>query len=238
MNSQPMQSLLLVGLPYAAIAVCVAGLIWRYRSPFTISSLSSQILESRRLIWGSVPFHLGIVLLVLFHLAPVIAPRPWQRLMTNRPALLAAESIGAAAAFLCLIGLIVLFVRRVSSRAVRASATSVDLLVLAILIAQVVLGVTVATMDRWGSIWSVATTTPYLWSVLTLRPEPSLVASVPRPMMFHLIGAWVVLALIPFTRLAHMLALPLGYLVRAPQKVVWATSKRNSAFSRESGRRR
>jgi nitrate reductase gamma subunit len=51
-------------------------------------------------------------------------------------------------------------------------------------------------------------------------------------MRFHLAGAWIVLALVPFTRLVHLLALPLGYLGRAPQKVVWARSKRNMAGAR------
>jgi nitrate reductase gamma subunit len=227
MNGPSMQSLLFVGLPYAAIVVFVAGLMRRYRSRFTISSLSSQVLESRWLVWGSVPFHLGIVLLCFGHLAPLIAPAPWERLVSNRPALLAVESIGTAAALLCLIGLVVLFIRRASSAAVRAGSTIVDLIVLAVLIAQVVLGLGVATMYRWGAVWSVATTTPYLWSVFTLRPDPALVAAVPPLMRFHLAGAWIVLALVPFTRLVHMLALPLGYLARPPQKVVWASSKRS-----------
>ena len=227
MNSQTMQMLLLVGLPYAAIAMFVAGLIWRYRSPLTISSLSSQILESRSLVFGSVPFHAGIILLFLFHLGPLVGPRQWQSFLSDRSALFAVESIGAAAAILCLAGLVVLFVRRLSSRAVRASSTFVDVLVLAILIAQVVLGLGVATMHRWGSVWSGSTTTPYFWSIVTLRPDPSLVAAVPPLMLFHLTGAWIVLALIPFTRLVHMLALPLGYLGRAPQRVIWASSKRS-----------
>jgi nitrate reductase gamma subunit len=38
-----------------------------------------------------------------------------------------------------------------------------------------------------------------------------------------LTGAWIVVALLPFTRLVHMFTLPLGYLGRPPQKVVWVT---------------
>lgn len=219
-----MNGLLFVGLPYAAIVVFIAGLIWRYRSPLTISSQSSQIVERQWLLWGSIPFHLGIVLLFLGHLAPFVAPRPWQRFVSNRAALLTVESIGTAAALLCLIGLVVLLVRRVSSASVRAGSTKVDVVVLALLIAQVILGLGVGTMHRWGAVWSVATTTPYLWSIVTLRPDPALVAALPPLMRFHLAGAWIVLALVPFTRLVHLLALPLGYLTRPPQKVVWARS--------------
>ncbi|MHB0971799.1 MAG: respiratory nitrate reductase subunit gamma [Thermoanaerobaculia bacterium] len=47
----------------------------------------------------------------------------------------------------------------------------------------------------------------------------------PLLLKIHLAGAWVTLALIPFTRLAHMFALPLQYLWRRPQKVVWATKR-------------
>ena len=218
-------TLLLVALPYASMVIFVAGLIWRYRSRLTISSLSSQILESRWLLWGTIPFHLGVAVLLLGHLAPLVAPDAWRLFVSRRAALLTVETAGVAAALLCLIGLVVLFARRVASRAVRASSTLVDLLVLAVLIAQVTLGFLVATMHRWGAVWSIGTTMPYLRSLLALRPDPSLVAGVPPLVTAHLAGAWIVLALLPFTRLVHMFALPLGYLTRAPQKVVWVTGR-------------
>lgn len=207
-----------VALPYAAIVVFVVGLVFRYRTQSTITSRSSQLLESRWLVWGSIPFHLGILLIILGHVLPVLLPAQWQSLVSNRNALLAIETIGAGAAILCLIGLVVLFVRRLSSAHVRASSTIPDLIVLAILIAQVALGLSVATMYRWGAVWSVQTTTPYLWSLFTVRPDPTLVAGVPLLVTLHLAGAWIALALVPFTRLVHMFALPLGYLVRKPQQ--------------------
>lgn len=210
-----------VALPYAAIVVFVAGMIWRFRSRETITSRSSQILESRWLVFGAVPFHLGIFLLVAGHLGPFLAPGAWQTFVSNRTALLIVETLGAGAAILCLAGLVVLFVRRFASATVRASSTFFDLVVLAVLIAQVAIGFGVATMHRWGAIWSARTTTPYLWSLITLQPDPALVAGVPLLVTIHLTGAWIVLALIPFTRLVHMFTVPLGALVRAPQKVVW-----------------
>ena len=215
-----------VALPYVAITVFIVGLVWRYRSRSTISSLSSQVLESRWLVWGAVPFHLGIVLVVLGHLAPLLFPSQWQSLVSNRNALLTVETIGAGAAILCLIGLVVLFVRRVASAYVRSASTIPDVIVLAVLIAQVGLGLAVAMMHRWGAVWSVRTTTPYLWSLFTLQPDPALVAGVPLLVTLHLTGAWIVLALIPFTRLVHMFSWPLGYLGRRPQKVVWQSGAR------------
>lgn len=217
-----MSVLLLVALPYAAFVVFVAGLIWRFRSASTISSQSSQILESRWLVWGTVPFHLGVAILFFGHLVPLLLPEVWRTIISDRSALLALESIGAGAAIMSFVGLVVLLVRRLASSAVRAGSKVTDVVVLVVLIGQVALGLGVATMHRWGAVWSLGTAAPYLRSLITLHPDPSFVAGVPLLMTLHLAGAWLVLALLPFTRLVHMFTLPLGYLRRPPQKVVWA----------------
>ncbi len=218
-----MNFLLLIALPYAAVVIFVAGLIWRFRARLTVSSQSSQILESRWLALGTIPFHIGIGIVFLCHLIPLLIPDAWRALVSNRTALLTIETIGATGGYLCLIGLVVLFVRRIASGPVRAGSTAVDVLVLAILIAQVGLGLAIGMLHRWGYVWSVGTTVPYLRSLIAFRPDPAFVAGVPPLMLWHLAGAWTVLALLPFTRLVHMLTLPLGYVGRPPQKVVWAT---------------
>ena len=214
-----------VVLPYVAIVVFVVGVVWRYRSRATISARSSQILENRWLILGSVPFHLGIAIIVAGHLAPLLFPSLWQSWISDRNALLTVETIGAAAAVLCLTGLVVLFIRRVVNPEVRAGSTTFDTIVLALLIAEVSTGLAVATLYRWGSVWSAGVTTPYLRSIFTLQPDPSFVAALPLLARVHLAGAWILLALIPFTRLVHMFSLPLGALGRRPQKVVWAAPR-------------
>jgi hypothetical protein len=107
-----MNALLLIALPYASIAVFVAGMIWRYRSRVTITSRSSFLLERRWLLVGAIPFHLGIALLFLGHLLPLLIPNPWRALVSDRRVLLTVETIGSAAAILCIAGLTALFVRR------------------------------------------------------------------------------------------------------------------------------
>lgn len=212
--------ILFVGLPYAAIALFLVGLVWRYRSRATISSRSSQMLESRWLAWGAVPFHLGIAILVIEHLLPVLIPDLWQAWMSNRAILLTEEAIGAAGGILCLAGLIVLFVRRVATLSVRASSAPFDLIVLLVLIAQVILGLQVAFTERWAAVWAARVTTPYLWSIFTLRPDPGFLTGAPQIVQLHVIGAWITLALVPFTRLVHMFSLPVGYLFRSPQRMI------------------
>ncbi len=53
---------LFVGLPYIALVVCVADCVWRAcRSRYGMSARSSQFLEDRKLLWGSAPWHIGIL---------------------------------------------------------------------------------------------------------------------------------------------------------------------------------
>ncbi|HSN68245.1 MAG TPA: respiratory nitrate reductase subunit gamma [Thermoanaerobaculia bacterium] len=235
MNAQPVDYLVLLALPYAAILAFVAGVVWRTRHrSFSVSSLSSQFLESRWIPWGTVPFHIGIVVLFIGHLIPVIAPGPWHSFVSNRGALLTVEAIGMTAAILCIAGIVILFARRVTSPSVQSTTTVMDLVVLGILLAQIAVGLGVAVLHRWGALWSVGTTTPYLWSLLTLRPDPALAAGMPPLMKLHLAGAWIVLALVPYTRLVHMFAIPFQYLRRPPQKVVWANPRRQLALEEET----
>jgi nitrate reductase gamma subunit len=43
----------------------------------------------------------------------------------------------------------------------------------------------------------------------------------PWTIKYHVVGAFLIIALIPFTRLVHVLVLPLHYLVRPYQRVIW-----------------
>jgi nitrate reductase gamma subunit len=237
-EASPLDLFLFVGLPYTALVVLVVGSIVRYRRDrFSYSALSSQFLESRRLLWGSVPFHLGIVILFVGHLIPFVAPGLWRELTAREPFLYAVEAVGVAAGVLAAVGLAVLLARRVTAGRLQPVSTVLDLAVVGLLLAQVVVGLGVALGHRWGAAWAPGTTTPYLWSLLTLRPDVSYVAPLPPLVKLHLAGAWVLFLLVPFTRLVHLFSIPLGYLTRPFQKVVWATSRRLEAAHASERRR-
>lgn len=221
------ESFLLVGLPYAAVLIGVVGAIWRFRTRrFSYSALSSQFLEDRQLLLGSAPWHVGIFVVLLGHLVAFAIPSIWTSLMANRTALITVEVLGMGAALLALVGATVLAVRRLRNGRVQAVTTTLDLCVLGLLIAQVVLGLLVATMHRYGAVWSGGTVAPYLWSLLTLRPKPELVADLPPLVQAHMALAWVLVLLVPFSRLVHLFSIPLQYAVRAPLVVIWANPRR------------
>jgi nitrate reductase gamma subunit len=221
------QSFLLVGLPYAAVLICVLGSIWRFRSQrFGYSALSSQFLEDRQLLWGSAPWHVGIFLVLAGHAAAFLVPSVWASLVSNRIVLLSVEVIGMGAALLAIFGLAVLAFRRLRNPRVQAVTTTVDLAILGILLVQVVLGLLTAGLHRWGAQWSTGTAAPYLWSLATLRPDPALVVDLPALVQAHMALAWVLIFLVPFSRLVHLFSFPFQYAFRAPIVFVWANPRR------------
>jgi nitrate reductase gamma subunit len=216
-----MNQLLFVVFPYVAVvlAVVVSVVRWR-RHPFTVSALSSQLLESRKLFWGSVAFHWGITLVLLGHLAALLVPRGFE-LWNGAPLrLYLLEATGLALGLWALFGVVVLIYRRANTSRIRAVTTPMDLVVLGILAVQIVTGVWIALGYRWGSFWGTSVFVPYIRSLLALQPRPELVAPLPFVLQLHAFSFFVFLAVFPFSRLVHIVTVPLGYLARPWQKVV------------------
>lgn len=208
--------------PYLAAALFVVGTFYRLRyRPFTVSSLSSQLLERRKLFWGSVSFHWGLTLILLAHLAALAVPGTFEAWNSKPVRLYALEATGLALGLWALVGLAILSYRRLSSGRVRAVTTAMDLVVLGLLGAQVLSGVLVAASYRFGSYWGTGVLVPYVRSLLTLDPQPGLMADLPWLVQGHAALFFVFLAVFPFSRLVHIVTLPLGYLFRPWQIVIW-----------------
>jgi nitrate reductase gamma subunit len=219
-------------LPYIAAVAFVLGVTYRFlRGSIGVSSLSSQFLEGQTIRWGSGPWHLGVIALLVGHILPLLAPEFWSTMLQIPGFLLVVEGIGLTLGFLAAGGLFVLIFRRLGNARVRAVTSRMDTLVLFLLLGQVVLGLSVALGMRWGAAWAPGVLAPYIQSLATLQPDITTLAHMGWVMHAHIIGAWLLLGLVPFSRLIHLLSLPVGYPVRRHQKVVWA-NPRSSRGSR------
>lgn len=208
-------------LPYISLGICVTVTLYRsITRPFSVSSLSSQLLENRKLYWGSVPFHYGITLVLLGHLAALALPKPLQTWNSVPIRLYLLELTGLALGIWALAGLCVLVWRRLSTRRLWVVTTPMDLVVLALVLVSATTGVLTASLYRFGSYWFTVIFAPYLMSVITFQPSVSLVAPLPWLIKLHVINFFVLLAVFPFSRLVHILAYPLSYLIRPWQIVV------------------
>ena len=167
-------------LPYVvlALAIVVTVLRWRFHE-FSVSSLSSQLLESRKLYWGSIPFHWGLSIILVAHLAALVVPSGFEAWNGAPIRLYLLEITGLALALWAAFGIGMLLFRRITEPRIRKVTTHMDLVVLVIIAAQIVTGIWIAIGYRWGSYWGTAVFVPYVWSLLTFQPDPSYVDPLP-----------------------------------------------------------
>jgi len=216
------KEILYIALPYAALLLAAAGSVYSYtKREFTFSSQSSQFFEGQALFWGVQPFHWGAVVVLSGHLLCFLFPAAVLSWNAVPARLFAFELASFAAGILMLAGLLILLFRRLASAKLRAVTTPMDYAVLLVLISQVTLGILTALLYRWGSSWFAGLLSPYLASLFKLSPVIGGVANMKPVIQAHVIMAFILAALIPFSRLAHILVFPLPYLWRPSQLVVW-----------------
>lgn len=226
--------LLYVALPYAALVVFLVGSIYRYRvRGFQVSSLSSQFLEGKKLFWGSQPFHWGLFFLFFGHLIAFLFPSAvlaWNGMPVR---LLILESTAFAFGLSALLGLVLLVRRRLMDRRVQIVTSKMDIVVYLILFTQIISGLMVAYFNRWGSSWFSAFLTPYLRSIFVFDPQIDAISSVNSIWLkIHVVSAFSIIGIIPFTRFVHFLVYPVDYLWRGYQQVIWNWDRKHIRTSR------
>jgi len=213
--------------PYMAIIVFLVGSVYRYRQKgFKVTSLSAQFLEGRQGFWGTVPFHWGILMVFLGHFVAFAFPKGVLAWNSYPVRLIVHEGLGFTFAVALLIGLVALILRRLLHPRLKVVTTRMDLFIELVLLAQVVLGCWIALGYRWGSSWFAADLSPYLWSILKLNPQTEAVVAMPLVIKAHIVGAFSILLIFPFTRLIHILVAPFHYLWRPYQVVIWNWDKK------------
>jgi nitrate reductase gamma subunit len=213
---------LFVALPYLAFAVFFIGTIQRYRmQSFTYSSLSSQLLENKHHFWGMVPFHYGILVIIVGHVVGLAVPR-WVLAWNGAPLRLYILEVSALiCGMLAFVGLVTAVVRRIRHRKIRMVTTVPDWVLFGMLLFQIFSGIYISVFVGWGSSWYAAAATPYLRSLILFSPDITYLAGMPWMVRLHVVNAFLLVAFFPFTRLVHVLVIPNMYLWRRPQVVRW-----------------
>jgi len=209
-----------VFLPYVSVTIFVVGHIWRYRhDQFGWTSRSTQLLESRLLRWGNPLFHYGALAAIGGHILGLLIPEQLTAAIgiSESTYHVIAISAGTVAWVAVIAGLLILLYRRVMSLRVRATTTPVDLLTYALLFVVIALGIwETFGINTLGTPYNYRTTVS-VWfrGLFIFQPQPQLMASAPLIFQLHIITAFLLFALWPFSRLVHAWSIPLSYLGRA-----------------------
>ena len=217
---------LLFGIyPYVALAVLAGGSVIRYdREPYSWRAGSSQLLRRRQLIWGSVLFHLGVLMIFAGHVVGLLTPIAlFDALGVPHGAKqLLAITAGGVAGIMAIIGATMLIHRRLFDPRVRAASSFTDTLIIVLLWAQLALGLgTIPISAQHLDGHEMLKFMTWAQGIFTFQTgSAEVIADVHPVFKLHLTLGLTILLLFPFTRLVHMLSAPVRYIWRPGYQVV------------------
>lgn len=211
--------------PYLALAVLGVGSVLRFdREQYTWRSGSSQLLRRKQLVLGSVLFHVGILVIFAGHFVGLLTPIVvWETLGVPHGAKqMLAIVAGGGAGILCLAGGLLLLHRRLFDPRIRANSSFGDTAILALLMAQLLLGLStipISLQHRDGS--EMLKFMGWAQGIFTFQAGAAdMVADASPVFKAHIVLGLTILLVFPFTRLVHMLSAPIWYLNRRGWQIV------------------
>lgn len=234
MNANALDWMLWGVFPYVAAAVMIAAIIWRARyDRFGWTTHSSQFRESRLLKIGSPLFHYGMIFVILGHVVGLLVPKSWTAALglSDHAYHLMAVVVGVIAGLCAVAGLAILVHRRLTVPAVRKSTLRSDHLMYTLLIAAMVAGMAATVLVQivgvgGGDSGNGASSggggaydyregiSVWFRSLFVFQPKAALMAAAPLAFKVHIVLGFCLLLLAPFTRLMHVIAIPVRYLFR------------------------
>lgn len=226
---------LLFGIyPYIALVVLILGTVLRYdREPYSWRSGSSQLLRRKQLYWGSILFHVGVIVIFFGHLVGLLTPiQIFDALGISHTAKqVLAIVVGGVAGIMAIVGATLLVHRRLFDARVRATSSSSDTLIIILLWLQLLLGlatipISLQHLDGHEMVKFMS----WAQGIFTFNfAAASYVADASLIFKAHLLLGLTILLIFPFTRLVHMLSAPLQYLWRPGYQVVRERNRRAQA---------
>lgn len=226
--------------PYLAVTVLVVGSILRFdANQYSWRSQSSQFLRRRQMVIGSNLFHMGIIVLFFGHLVGLLTPinvfdtlgigHGFKQTM--------ALVVGGIAGVASFIGCSLLLHRRLFDPRIRRSSSIGDILVLALIWLQLVLGIatTYWTLQHLDGTEMVRFMS---WAngILTLDPSaPSEIREVALVYKLHIVLGLTLFLITPFTRLVHIWSAPVWFLLRPGYQIVRSRRSDKPDYSRTKG---
>ena len=194
--------------PYICASVFLIGSLIRFdREQYTWRSGSSQLLRARQLRWGSNLFHIGILFLFFGHTVGMLTPHfAYAWLIDAGGKQVLAMVSGGIAGLACFVGLTMLLHRRLSDPRIRATSSTMDIAILAILWFQLVLGlVSIAFSAQHLDGSTMIVLAEWAQHIVTFRLDAAaLVADVPWVFKLHMALGMTIFLLFPFSRLVHV----------------------------------
>jgi nitrate reductase gamma subunit len=201
--------------PYLSLAVFVVAHAYRYfADPFHWNARSSELLEKESLRWPSLIFHYGVIFTFVGHFGGLIIPQTVydQFGIDGQAHTRIAGVLGMLFGVAALLGSGWLLWRRLTRKRLLATSSVMDVVTSLMLLLVIGMG---AYNALFGHYYVLDTIAPWIRSIVTFTPKPRLMGDVPWTYQIHILLAFGLFALSPFTRLIHIWSVPVPYILRS-----------------------
>ncbi|UGT44998.1 respiratory nitrate reductase subunit gamma [Nocardia yamanashiensis] len=205
-------------LPYGAILSCVIGHLWRYRRDGFRGHLYGPHID-RAERFGIHAFRIGVPILFVARVTEVFAAGPDSRPEGGIRILIIVLQVVAIP--LAMTGAALILVPPLIAADARRRVSAVDRLTLPVLVATV-LSAMLVTFDATpgdGRYRSAETLFTWSRSVLTLHPQPAVMAHAPALYQARGLIVMLLIAIWPYTRLAGIFSIPAIRMLRQTSRL-------------------
>lgn len=206
-------------LPYIAVTAFFIGVIYHcIVSDKTIHATSTIFLQKDFFMrFGSPMFHFGIILVFFGHIFGLFTP-PFmvEWIMPLELKRMLAIIIGLSAGFIALLGLLMLCFRRFVSVRVRRTSSFQDWFIVFLIIVQICLGLASTIVTTRSSLDDYLAFDYWAQGLVWFEPDAwKFILASGIIYKLHIVNGFFILICFPYTKLMHMIRLPLLYPIRS-----------------------
>ena len=214
-----LNNLFLGYLPYIALAAFTIGVIYHLIiADKNVHATSTMFLKKDRLmLWGSPMFHFGIILVFFGHVFGLLTPpaliEVFMPLATKR---LIAITMGAGAGLIALGGIFLLILRRFFDIRIRRTGSFQDYFIILLIALQICLGLLSTFYTSRSTLANYLTFDFWAQGLVWFEPDAwRYIATADIIYKLHIINGFFIFIIFPYTKLMHMVKVPVLYMFRA-----------------------
>jgi nitrate reductase gamma subunit len=200
--------------PYLALTLFAVGHPFRYSTDYyKWNAKSSELLDKAGLKWPIIIFHWGILGTLFGHAGGLLIPQWFFDIFGFSASRhnFVSHWVGLVVGLAAFFGITLLIVRRFVNLRVRSTTSQMDWLVDALIFIITGIGIYNVVFAETDILFNIS---PWIRSIITFTPDPDLLRNVPFSFKLHILLAFALFAISPFTRLVHIWSVPITYLTR------------------------
>ncbi|MCF8224734.1 MAG: respiratory nitrate reductase subunit gamma [Bacteroidales bacterium] len=215
-------NLLFTYLPHIAFAIFWFGLITRIIvANKSIQAKSTQILARKGVKTGNNLFHYAIIIVFFGHFTLFLPEEVYHLVMTTETKRMIALVFGITFGVTSFIGMVILLRRRLKDVRVRVTSTFHDYFILVLLLVEAGLGLASVATTASTTVEEYASLGVWAQKVITFQPDAgAVIAGHSLLYKLHFVTGLLIFMLFPYTKLMHMLVLPVAYFFRSGYQLV------------------